>query len=183
MYGTEPNNFVKSKLLNLKKGKILFPAEGEGRNAVYASKLGFEVVAFDQSEKAKEKALVLAQNENVNLTYLVESFENIHFNDNEFDCIFLVFAHFAKEKRQEYHKKLLNFLKPGGSIILEGFAKEQIQYNTGGPKNVDMLFSENELREDFQLVEITEFSKQRIILNEGELHKGDAEVLRLMGIK
>ena len=58
-YGTEPNEFFKEALLRYKEEllpehpRLLMPAEGEGRNAVYAAELGFEVTAFDVSEQAR----------------------------------------------------------------------------------------------------------------------------------
>ncbi|NVM67000.1 hypothetical protein FHW88_005321 [Mucilaginibacter sp. SG538B] len=48
-YGEQPNNFLQQQLSLLKPGKILFPAEGEGRNAVFAAGLGWAVSAFDIS--------------------------------------------------------------------------------------------------------------------------------------
>ncbi|HRN48956.1 MAG TPA: hypothetical protein PKW69_13045, partial [Niabella sp.] len=46
-YGQLPNEFLKETLQKLKPGKILFPAEGEGRNAVFAASLGWHADAFD----------------------------------------------------------------------------------------------------------------------------------------
>lgn len=60
IYGTQPNAWLAEKLKELPVGRILFPAEGEGRNAVYAAALGWESVAFDQSAEGKAKALKLA---------------------------------------------------------------------------------------------------------------------------
>lgn len=42
-YGETPNEYLKSKLAGLPKGKVLFPLEGEGRNAVFAAKTGWQV--------------------------------------------------------------------------------------------------------------------------------------------
>ena len=56
VYGTEPNEFFEQQLLKLTPGKILLPAEGEGRNAVFAAKKGWEVYAFDSSIEAMKKA-------------------------------------------------------------------------------------------------------------------------------
>jgi len=68
-YGTEPNAFFKAQLDQLTPGRLLLPAEGEGRNAVYAAKKGWEVVAFDQSDAGQKKALKLAK-ETGGITYL-----------------------------------------------------------------------------------------------------------------
>lgn len=54
-YGEEPNNYLKENLINLPVGKILFPAEGEGRNPVFASKIGWKVTAFDISKEGQKK--------------------------------------------------------------------------------------------------------------------------------
>ena len=67
-YGEEPNAFIKQQLDNLIPGKILFPAEGEGRNAVYAAKLGWNVEAFDLSTEGREKALSLAAQNGVDIS-------------------------------------------------------------------------------------------------------------------
>ncbi|HRW96457.1 MAG TPA: SAM-dependent methyltransferase, partial [Bacteroidales bacterium] len=57
-YGEVPNSFFADFLSSVKfKGKILLPGEGEGRNAVYAAGLGWDVTAFDSSEVARAKAL------------------------------------------------------------------------------------------------------------------------------
>ncbi len=39
-YGEEPNNYLAEQLIKLNDGSILFPAEGEGRNAIFAARLG-----------------------------------------------------------------------------------------------------------------------------------------------
>ena len=52
-YGEAPNNYLKEQLTKINVGKILFPAEGEGRNAVYAAKIGWTVSAFDIKKKKK----------------------------------------------------------------------------------------------------------------------------------
>jgi hypothetical protein len=62
-YGVTPNNYLKDQLIKLQTGKILFPAEGEGRNAVFAAKLGWIVSAFDISIEGKKKAMQLAKSE------------------------------------------------------------------------------------------------------------------------
>ncbi len=77
-YGTEPNRFYAEQLETIRPGKILFPAEGEGRNAVYAAEKGFEVVAFDGSNEARKKALQLASERNVTIDYHVSTFDEIN---------------------------------------------------------------------------------------------------------
>jgi hypothetical protein len=64
-YGEKPNNYLKEQLEKLNIGAILFRAEGEGRNAVYAAKLCWTVSAFDISVEGKNKVFRLAETNNV----------------------------------------------------------------------------------------------------------------------
>lgn len=182
-YGTEPNLFVRENLEKIAPGKILFPAEGEGRNAVFAARLGWDVTAFDVSTEGKKKAEQLAASNRVKINYVIDNFENIAFPGDYFDCIVLVFAHMNPEKRQEYHRKLVSFLKPGGILILEGFSKKQINNNSGGPRDLNMLFSADELQSDFGLLSDLKITETDYNLDEGPFHQGIASVIRVKGIK
>lgn len=56
IYGTHPNAWFAAKIEGLTPGKLLLPAEGEGRNAVHAAVKGWEVTAFDQSVEGRKKS-------------------------------------------------------------------------------------------------------------------------------
>jgi len=182
-YGTEPNQFFKEQLEKLNPGKILFPAEGEGRNAVYAAKMGWQVYAFDPSTKGKRKAEKLASANGVSIDYQIAGYEDVNYTPHFFDCIVLIFAHTHPLKRNEVHQKLFSFLKPGGTLVLEGFSKNQISYNTGGPRDVNMLFSRKEMESDFGFFSELTIAETDIILNEGPFHQGKAAVIRILGVK
>jgi hypothetical protein len=75
-------NFFKEQFEKLKRrNQFLFPAEGEGRNAVFAAKLGWECfAAFDiSSEKEKTKRLKLADANNVTIDYKVGALETLNY--------------------------------------------------------------------------------------------------------
>ena len=188
-YGTDPNVFFKESLDTLKpKGKILMPAEGEGRNAVYAAKTGLEVYAFDISEEGKRKALELAKKENVTLNYEVGNFPDLQVTQNSYDVIGLVFAHFPPEIKTQYYKMLMELLKPGGWVILEGFSKENLELKKanpqiGGPGQLEMLFSVEEIKTDFPSLEIIQLEKCLVELQEGKFHIGTGSVIRFIGKK
>ncbi|MUU77466.1 class I SAM-dependent methyltransferase [Winogradskyella endarachnes] len=181
-YGTEPNAFFKQQLDKLKPGKLLLPAEGEGRNAVYAAAQGWEVTAFDMSKKGKEKALKLAKLNDVKITYQVIGAEEFK-TDEEFDVIGLSFVHLPIEIREQAHQHLLQFLKVGGTIIFEGFAKGQLGNTSGGPKNAAMLFSIEEVKNEFADLDFKILEEKTIELSEGDYHKGKAQVVRFVGVK
>jgi ubiquinone/menaquinone biosynthesis C-methylase UbiE len=182
-YGKESNQFLKENVHFLPKGKVLFVAEGEGRNAVFAAKNGFQVSAFDYSESGKQKALALAQDHDVTIDYLVSDVLALPYEKESFDAMVLIFAHFPAEIRKEAHSKLLELLKPGGKILFEAFGKEQLNYTSGGPKDIDMLFSEEEVKKEFPNVPFDILSTEKILLDEGLFHQGEGIVVRFIGTK
>lgn len=183
VYGTEPNQFLRSELAILPSGKILFPAEGEGRNAVFAASRGWDADAFDQSIKGRDKALKLAAEKGVSINYWISSIEEWLSSVETYDCIALIFMHLPPDIRSLAHQKACTSLKPGGIIILEGFTKEQMPRTSGGPKNLDLLFDADVLRADFNGLEFLTFARQQTILDEGPLHQGLADVIRIVAKK
>lgn len=182
IYGTAPNQFFKEQLDLLKPSKLLLPAEGEGRNAVYAASKGWDVMAFDISSSGRQKAMQLAKEINVSIDYEIS--EVLDFETNiYFDVIGLCYAHFPAEIRKEAHQHLLQYLNIGGIVIFEAFAKAQLGKSSGGPKNLEMLFSMEEIKSEFPQLEFKILKEESVELSEGEYHQGKAEVIRFLGIK
>ncbi len=187
-YGEEPNNYLKEQIQKLDPSAILFPAEGEGRNAIFAAKLGWNVSAFDISEEGKNKALKLAEANNVSIDYQVGELETLNFKEEQFDVIALIYAHFPAEIKSEIHKQLNKLLRKDGVIIFEAFSKKHLEYlaindKVGGPKDIESLFSIEEIKADFPNYEIIELEEKEIELNEGLFHNGTGSVIRFVGKK
>ncbi|QCX39697.1 methyltransferase domain-containing protein [Aureibaculum algae] len=187
-YGVQPNAYLKEQLEKLNPGKILFPAEGEGRNAVYAAKLGFDVSAFDLSKEGRKKALKLADENNVTIDYQIGELPSLDYHKEQFDVIALVFAHFNADIRADYHKILNSCIRKGGLLIIEAFSKKHLEYRTknpkvGGPRDLETLCSIEEFKTDFKNFEIIELEEKEVELNEGLFHVGTGSVIRFVGRK
>lgn len=187
-YGKAPNIFFKEQIEQLPKGNVLLPAEGEGRNAVFAAQLGWEVNAFDISSAGKNKALELAREQNVSIDYQVGNLSELNYPINSFSAIGLIYAHFPAQLRSEIHSDLVRLLQPGGRVILEGFSKRNLTYlaknpNIGGPANEEMLFSIETIHSEFSDLEIVLLEEKEVELNEGIYHNGLGSVIRFVGRK
>lgn len=183
VYGKEPNAFFRQELSKLDPGRILLPADGEGRNGVFAATRGWEVFAFDASSVAREKALKLAAERKVAIIYAVSTFEDFEWHGVDFDCLALIYAHMPGNMRKEYHRKFLKMLRKGGTVILEAFNKEQLGKATGGPQELDMLFSKEDLHRDFKKCSEIHIEELNTTLNEGKHHSGEASIVRLIAVK
>ncbi|MFA4922676.1 MAG: class I SAM-dependent methyltransferase, partial [Ignavibacteriaceae bacterium] len=157
--------------------------EGEGRNAVYAASKSWDVLALDWSEKAKEKALTFARRNNVLFRYEVGNFLELPVEKNSFDAVALIYIHLVEEERERLHHKAIDALKPGGMLIFEAFEKEQLGKTSGGPQNSDLLYSLEDIVNDFQDLDFKYFTGETLQLDEGEGHTGEAFVIRFTGIK
>jgi 2-polyprenyl-3-methyl-5-hydroxy-6-metoxy-1,4-benzoquinol methylase len=182
-YGQTPNEFFKEQIDKLPVGKILFPCEGEGRNAAYAAALGWEVQAFDISDVGKQKAIDLAASFNAKINYEICNVADANFENNTFDAVVLIYSHLPETLRIELHGKIKNWLKPGGTVILEAYNPLQLNNNSGGPKDLDMLYSIETLMSDFHGIHFEILEEKQVTLNEGKYHIGIADVVRFVGRK
>lgn len=183
VYGEAPNVFFAEQLDKLAVGNLILPCEGEGRNAVYAATKGWQVQAFDSSDAGKVKALQLASKHQVVINYTIEDATQIDYAVNSVDAVVFVFAHFPPAIRKQIHHKAINWLKPGGKIIMEAFNPQQLQYSSGGPKNADMLYTIEMLQEDFKEMQIDYLQTSEHILNEGNYHQGYAALIQMVATK
>jgi 2-polyprenyl-3-methyl-5-hydroxy-6-metoxy-1,4-benzoquinol methylase len=184
IYGAEPNKFFKEHLGNLKPGKLLLPAEGEGRNAVYAAQQGWEVLAFDYSGVGQAKALRLAAQKSVSIQYQIAEADQFTSKPENFDAVGLIYAHVPPAVREILHHNIAKWLKPGGTVILEAFHPRQLQgYPSGGPKEENMLYTAAMLRTDFKDLNIQLLEEMEISLSEGTHHKGKGYVTRMIASK
>jgi len=183
VYGKEPNTFFKECLSTLKPGKLLLPAEGEGRNAAWAAENSWTVTAFDQSEEGQKKALRLATEKGVTIDYHLKSVEEFNPKPEEFDAVALIYLHLPREVRVPFHQKVAQCLKPGGRLIIEAFTPKQIGYDSGGPRDLNLLYTPGYILDDFRGFTFRIGGEQEIFLREGQYHSGKASVIRFFGKK
>ncbi len=182
-YGTEPNAFLAAELLRLPRGHGLFLGEGEGRNAVHAAALGHEVLAVDASAVGREKALRLARERGVTLTYLLGDVTVARWDERPFDFAALIFLHLPPDARRAVHARVAKALRPGGTLILESFQKGQLGRASGGPQSPELLHDLRDLRADFAGLAWTLAEEREVRLDESDAHRGLALVNRLVGVK
>ncbi|MDX1477983.1 MAG: class I SAM-dependent methyltransferase [Saprospiraceae bacterium] len=182
-YGRAPNVFFAEWMADRTPGMLLLPCDGEGRNAVYAARLGWQVRAADFSSAGRKKALTLAAEAGVDIDFVVEDVLTASWPKDHFDMIALCFAHFPEDERRILHHKCVASLKPGGHLVLEAFSKEQIGNISGGPRKEPILYDPADLADDFSALDIELLTTADVQLDEGIYHQGLASVVRLVGKK
>jgi SAM-dependent methyltransferase len=185
LYGTEPNAFLKAQANLLPKtGKALAVADGEGRNGVWLAEQGLDVLSVDFSPKAQAKAKTLAERRGVAVRFVQADLTAWDWPTAEFDVVAVVFIQFcAPPERRRIFAGIRQALKPGGLLLLQGYRVEQIAYATGGPSEVENLYSEAMLREEFGGFGKLDVRVHDSIVSEGSRHSGMAAVVDLVGWK
>ncbi len=183
VYGTVPNEFLRSVVNQLPGGKALCLAAGEGRNAVYLAEQGFEVTAVDSSSVGLQKAQRLAEQRNVQLTTVNADLADFQIQPQSWDVITSIFCHLSPNLRQTLHRNVVAGLRSGGVFVSEVYAPEQLNYGTGGPPTLDLLISLKTLTQELAGLDLHHAQEVIRDVQEGSLHNGQSAVAQVLGFK
>ena len=184
VYGKEPNMFLSEMQKKLKlSGDVLTIAEGEGRNAVFLAEQGMNVTAWDYAESGLAKTKKLAEERSVDVQTKLVDLKEALWEKNKWDELVCIFGHFPKELRQKTLQGVKEAVKPGGYFITEVYSRYQIPYNSGGPRDLDFLYTPEEFLQTFADWRIVHFFMGEVVRHEGELHNGLAHVIQFVGQK
>jgi SAM-dependent methyltransferase len=184
-FGKAPNEFlVRCKPLLPKSGRALAVADGEGRNGVWLAEQGLDVLSIDFSPAAQKKVQALAAERGVAIAVEQADVHAWPYPDAAFDVVVEIFTQFSTPaERPKKWAGMRRALKPGGLLILEGYTPKQLDYGTGGPKQIEHLYTHAMLEQafgDFRDLKIVEEERE---MSEGAGHAGMSAVINLTGRK
>jgi SAM-dependent methyltransferase len=183
-YGQAPNDFLAIMADQLPNfGHALDIGAGEGRNALFLASRGLSVLAVDQSEVGMQKAQRLAKERGLRLRTQAADLQDFDAEHNSFDVISSIFVHFPATLRAAVHKRIGAWLKPGGMFVLEAYAPDQIERDTGGPKDSSLLASLEVILGELNELEIEHQAALVRNVCEGRFHTGEASVVRVLARK
>ena len=185
VFGTEPNAFLAAQAYRLTPGmSVLAVADGEGRNGVWLAERGMDVLSVDASETGLEKARNLAAARGVRLHTERADLGDWDWGAERFDAVVAIFVQFADPVlRETMFAGMQRTLKPGGLLLLQGYRPEQLEYGTGGPSDVDKLYTAELLREAFAGMELLHLHEHDSVLAEGSGHAGMSALIDLVARK
>jgi len=184
-FGTAPNRFLASQAQLLKAGmSALCVADGESRNGVWLAGQGLRVTAFDFSPVGVEKARRLAREADVVLEHHVANINDWDWDARQFDLVVVIFTQFATpQERERMFAGVVRALAPGGILLLQGYTPKQLEYGTGGPKQIEHLYTDALLRKSFAALEILHLAEHEEMVEEGHGHRGMSALIDLVARK
>ena len=130
---SEPAPFLVENIGLLPKGRVLDVAMGNGRNAIYLAKAGFEVEGVDMSPEAVNMALESSQKAGVAIRAKVADLESDYqIEKGDYDVI-ICFNYLQRSLIPQ----IKDGLRPGGMVVYETFIVDQAQF--GRPRNPEYL--------------------------------------------
>jgi SAM-dependent methyltransferase len=180
-FGKEPNYFLAAcRTLLPRSGKALAVADGEGRNGIWLAEQGLDVLSLDFSPTAQEKARALAKQRGVSLTIAPADVHAWDYPEAAFDVVVEIFTQFSSPaERAKKWAGMRRALKPGGLLIIQGYTPKQLQYGTGGPKQVENLYTRAMLEAAFGDLRDVTIVEEELEIHEGTSHGGMSAVINL----
>ncbi|MDB5860135.1 MAG: Methyltransferase type 11 [Ramlibacter sp.] len=185
LFGLEPNGWLREHADAWQTGaRVLAVADGEGRNSVWLAARGLRVDAFDISDVGVGKARQLAARQGVDVNFAVADIAQLAWPENVYDGVAAIFFQFAEPGlRARIFEGIVRCLKPGGTLVLQGYTPRQLEYRTGGPPFASHMYTQELLRDAFAGLEIVELREYEAELAEGTGHKGQSALIGLVARK
>ena len=184
-FGKQPNYFLAAcRQLLPRKGRVLAVADGEARNGVWLAEQGLDVLSLDFSPSAQAKGKALAKERGVSLTFELADVHLWPYPDEAFDVVVEIFTQFSTPaERALKWAGMRRTLKPGGLLIMQGYTPKQLQYGTGGPKEIENLYTRPMLEAGFAGFKDMRIVEEELEMHEGDRHSGMSAVIGMTAIK
>jgi cyclopropane fatty-acyl-phospholipid synthase-like methyltransferase len=174
VFGQAPNAYLESQAAHLTPGNALAVADGEGRNGVWLAKQDLQVDAFDFSDNAILKAQALAQSRQVKVNFVCSDWQSFDWRPAHYDNVVGIFFQFATpDERSALFARMLGSLKPGGTLIIQGYTPRQLAH----------MYDEALMLDAFGELDILDLRTYEAEITEGTGHQGMSGLLGLTARK
>ena len=144
VWSATPNQFVEAECSALPAGRAVDLAAGEGRNAIWLARLGWQVTAVDFSSVAIDKGRRLAGDTEVD--WVVG--DATTWSGEGLDLALLTYLHLTREGRGRAVRAAYDALVPGGTFLLLAHDSANLERGIGGPQDPEVLMSADDVLGD-----------------------------------
>jgi SAM-dependent methyltransferase len=154
VWSATPNQFVAAELADLKPGRALDLAAGEGRNALWLAGLGWHVTAVDFSSVGLEKGRALQDRsengQSLHVDWVHADVLGYDPGPEPFDLAVVAYLQLAAGERRTATRRGFAALRPGGTLFVVGHDSSNLEEGTGGPQDPSVLFTAEEVLGDLE---------------------------------
>ena len=139
IWSAEPNRFLVHEVAGLAPGRALDLGAGEGRNAVWLARKGWQVTAIDFSDVGLDKAHQLAAAASVTIGLVcADATQPI---DGVYDLAVVLYLHLPAEQRRVAYRNAAGAVAAGGTLLVVGHDTANLTDGVGGPQDPAVLFT------------------------------------------
>ncbi|MCG6902739.1 MAG: class I SAM-dependent methyltransferase [Rhodobacter sp.] len=185
LFGTAPAAFMTLQAGVLTPGSlVLAVADGEGRNSVWLAGQGMRVTAMDSSPVGQAKARALAARNGVSIDFRLGDVATWDWQATAYDAVVAIFVQFAgPDLRAAMFKGFDQAMKPGGLLLLHGYAPRQVGYGTGGPAQSENMYELPMLHTAFAGYDVLHEVDHDAVIDEGTGHSGCSALIDFVARK
>ena len=115
---TKPINYQRKKVVPLAKGVVLEVGIGSGLNIPFYNKNNIEkIIGLDPSEELNVLAKRVADDNGIQIDFLINGAEDIELPDNSIDTILITYTLCTIPNLKKSMSEMKRVLKPGGKFI------------------------------------------------------------------
>jgi SAM-dependent methyltransferase len=153
VWSAEANRFLVEEVADLPPGRALDLGAGEGRNAIWLGERGWRVTAVDFSGVGLQKARRLAEGRGVEVNWIEADLRSYSPARGAFDLVVLVYIHLPGEERRALVRRAADAVAAGGTLLVLGHDRSNIEEGYGGPQDPTILFSPDDISDDLAGIE------------------------------
>lgn len=154
VWGSDANRFLVEIAADLPAGRALDLGSGQGRNAFWLAGRGHVVTGLELSPVAVDQATAVAEEHGLDATFEAVDLTTWNPDGEEWDLVVLAYLQLPAETRRPIHAVAATAVAPGGRLIVIAHHRDNLDHGIGGPPYPEVLFTEDELAEDFAALDI-----------------------------
>ena len=145
LWSAEPNRFLVEEVADLPAGRALDIGAGEGRNAIWLAEQGWRVTGVEFADVALDRARRIAVDRNVEVDWIQADVLQWSAEPAGFDLVLLVYLHFPREEMTTVLRHAQNAVAPGGTLLLIGHDRSNLEHGHGGPPDPALLYEPDDV--------------------------------------
>jgi SAM-dependent methyltransferase len=145
MWSAGPNQFVEAELADLTPGRAVDLAAGEGRDAIWLARRGWQVTAVDFSQVALDKGREIAGD--LPIAWVCADATTWR-EDASYDVGVLAYLQLRAAERRAAHRNAFAALRTGGTLLVVAHDSTNLAEGTGGPQDPDVLLTAEDVLAD-----------------------------------
>lgn len=154
LWSASPSRFLVEEVERLPPGRALDLACGEGRNAIWLAARGWQVTAVDFSEVAIERAAARAAHDGVELDLVCADLLAYEPEERAFDLVLVFYLQLPAHERRLVLARAAGALAPGGTLLLVGHDRTNLEAGIGGPSDPRVLYTPEEIAAELPGLEV-----------------------------